>query len=400
MLVTLRKSSISPVPAVIDRPGPRRAHPTTTYDLAVVGAGIVGLAHALAAARLGKRVVVIERDARANGASIRNFGFVTVTGQAAGDCWQMARRSRDIWLEVAEAAGIGILHRGLVVAARRPESEAVIDAFLKTDMGAECQRLTPFEAIQYVPALKTRQVKSVLYSPLELRVESKEAVPRLAAWLEEVYGVDFRWATHVRGIEAPHVETSGGRIEAETVIMCPGDDFTTLYADRIAAYAPTRCKLQMLRVEPAAPITLGATVMSDLGLARYRGYAALPEAAPLADLLDSEQAEERINGVHLIAVQSADGSLIVGDSHHYGETPDPFVPTRIGDLILGELDAVLDLPGRVVVERWIGTYASALERWRFTDRPDDATRIVVVTAGCGASTAFGIGEETIAGLFG
>lgn len=49
-------------------------------DLAVVGAGIVGLAHALAATRAGLSVVVIDREARANGASIRNFGFVAVTG--------------------------------------------------------------------------------------------------------------------------------------------------------------------------------------------------------------------------------------------------------------------------------------------------------------------------------
>ena len=58
-----------------------------TFDLAVVGAGMVGLAHAYAAARAGKRVVVIERDARANGASIRNFGFITVTGQERGESW-------------------------------------------------------------------------------------------------------------------------------------------------------------------------------------------------------------------------------------------------------------------------------------------------------------------------
>lgn len=62
------------------------------YDVAIVGAGIVGLAHALAAARDGRRVLVIDRDAQANGASIRNFGFVTVTGQEHGTVWHRARR--------------------------------------------------------------------------------------------------------------------------------------------------------------------------------------------------------------------------------------------------------------------------------------------------------------------
>src|ERR1700749_1312793 len=79
-----------------------------SYDLAIVGAGICGLAHALAGARRGKRVVVIDRDAQANGASIRNFGFITVTGQQAGEVWRRARRSRDIWAEVAGPAGIPI----------------------------------------------------------------------------------------------------------------------------------------------------------------------------------------------------------------------------------------------------------------------------------------------------
>jgi glycine/D-amino acid oxidase-like deaminating enzyme len=54
-----------------------------TADIIVVGAGIVGLAHALHAARAGQRVLVLDRDAQANGASIRNFGFVAVTGQGA-----------------------------------------------------------------------------------------------------------------------------------------------------------------------------------------------------------------------------------------------------------------------------------------------------------------------------
>jgi len=372
----------------------------TSYDLAVVGAGIVGLGHALAAARTGKRVVVIDRDAAANGASIRNFGFVTVTGQQAGDCWTKAARSREIWADVAESAGIPILQRGLTMTARLPESEAVIDAFLKTDMGAGCTRLTPDEAREKVPALRRGTVTSALYSPHEVRVESKEALPRLATWLEEAYGVDFLWQTSVQSVRAPRLQTSRGPLEAETVVVCPGDDGTSLFSDRIAPYGVTRCKLHMLRVKPHAHTNLGTAVMSDLGLARYLGYAELPEAGALKQRLDRDMSAYRDNGIHLIVVQSQDGSLVVGDSHHYADTPDPFIDKAVNDLILEEMETVLDLGPYTVSETWLGTYASAQGRWRLTDAPDDATRIVMVTAGCGASTAFAIGEETIAGLFG
>ncbi len=88
------------------------------------GRAIVGLAHALAASRLGLRAIVIDRDQRAVGASIRNFGFVTVTGQQQGECWRRAMRSRDIWEEIAPQAGIPVLHQGLAVVARRPEAAA------------------------------------------------------------------------------------------------------------------------------------------------------------------------------------------------------------------------------------------------------------------------------------
>lgn len=370
-----------------------------SYDLAIVGAGIVGLAHALAAVRRGKKVVVIDRDSRANGASIRNFGFVTVTGQQAGDCWQKASRSRQVWAEVAEAARIPLLHEGLTMTARLPESEAVIDTFLKTEMGSECQRLTPAEAAQKVPCLRQEKITCALYSPLEVRVESKNALPRIANWLKEAHAVDFLWQTSVNSVAAPKLQTSRGTVHAETVIICPGDDGTTLFSDRIATYEVTRCKLQMLRVAPRNRIDLGTAVMSDLGLARYLGYVELPEAEPLKARLDREMADHRENGIHLIVVQSEDGSLVVGDSHHYSATPDPFIDKTVNDLILGEMETILDLGPYDISETWIGTYASAPDRWRFTDAPDDSTRIVVVTAGCGASTAFAIGEETIADLY-
>ena len=68
------------------------------------------------------------------------------------------------------------------------------------------------------------------------------------------------------------------------------------------------------------------------------------------------------NGIHLIVVQSADGSLVVGDSHRYGATPHPFTDEAVDDLILDELCQALACRDVEVVERWTGIYASGVDR--------------------------------------
>jgi FAD dependent oxidoreductase TIGR03364 len=373
---------------------------SNSYDLAVVGSGICGLAHALAAARRGKRVIVLDRDAQANGASIRNFGFVTVTGQQAGECWRRAKRSLEVWIEVAGAAKIPILQRGLLMIARRPEAHAVIEAFLETPMGAECRLIEPSRLKDYGSGLRALEFAGALYSPHEARVESRDAIPQLAAWLGERFGVTFRRETAVHAAAPPKLETSRGPIEAEAIVICPGDDFTALHADRLARYGLTRCKLHMLRVRPERFDERLPAVMSDLGMIRYLGYSELPAAKKLRARLEAEQGGHIEAGVHLIAVRSADGTLVVGDSHHYAPTPDPFAPAIVDDLILDEYAYVFAGTRPQVIERWTGTYASAPDRLVLVDRPREGLRIVLITSGTGASTSFAIAEEVIAELFG
>jgi FAD dependent oxidoreductase TIGR03364 len=368
------------------------------FDLAIVGAGILGLAHALAASRLGLRIVVIDRDTQANGASIRNFGFVVVSGEERGLIWQRAMRSRDVWLEIAARAGIDVIHRGTTIAARRPEALAVIEAFLKTEMGEGCELLSPAALAKHQPQLEASNFAGALQSPHEMRVESRDAIPRLASWLASEHGVEFRWETAVRAIAPPVIETSRGPIRAAKVIVCPGDDLATLFPERIAPYNVTRCKLHMLRLADPG-FRLQSTLMSDLSLARYAGFAALPEAAALQRRLEIEQKDAIANGVHLIVVQSADGSLVVGDSHHYASTPDPFAPDNVDEIILDEYRRVLTGAQPKVITRWTGTYASA-DRTMFVDTPALDVRLVMITGGNGASTSFAIAEEVIAELFG
>ena len=71
-------------------------------QIAVVGGGIIGLAHAYLAARRGWSVVLFERHEFAQGASIRNFGMIWPIGQPAGERLQLALRSRSIWQDVVK----------------------------------------------------------------------------------------------------------------------------------------------------------------------------------------------------------------------------------------------------------------------------------------------------------
>lgn len=95
----------------------------------------------------------------------------------------------------------------------------------------------------------------------------------------------------------------------------------------------------------------------------------------------------------LIAVQNRDGSLVVGDSHHYAATPDPFQPGFVDDIILAEFAAVF---GAVppVIERWVGVYPSGPQD-TFTEHLGPGLRLISVTSGAGASTSFAIAEETM-----
>jgi FAD dependent oxidoreductase TIGR03364 len=187
-------------------------------------------------------------------------------------------------------------------------------------------------------------------------------------------------------------------IRADRVAVCPGDDFNGLYADRLRNYPLTRCKLQMLRLADPG-FRLPGAMMSDLGLGRYLGYADLDAAVPLKARLAGEQGDHLKHGIHLIVVQSGDGSLVVGDSHHYASTPDPFSHDEIDALILAEFSAALGIEPPPIVERWIGTYASAADRPLLIDMPEASVRVAIVTCGAGASTGFAIGEELIASLF-
>lgn len=370
-----------------------------SYDLAVVGAGVVGLAHALAAARSGRRVIVVDREARANGASVRMGGLVTVAGHAPGASWRRARRSREIWADVCAQASVRIEHEGLAIVARRQEAATALEAFVATEAGEGCSFYRPDDAHALFPHFRG-DIAGLFWSPDELRIEARTAMAKIAAWLEDAHGVTFRWETAVTAVTDNGLETSRGPIAAGATVVCAGDDYRTLFAERLSGAGLTRAKSQMMRVRCEDGFELPGAVASDLAILRLPGFEELDGFETLKSRLEAEQPDHLAHGVVMLASQSADGSLVLSGSRELGATPDPFQSQAIDELILGEFEAVFGKRPKQVLSRWIGVYELSTERSVVTDAPSDRVRIVVAASAAGASSAFAVAEETIAGLFG
>ena len=370
------------------------------YDLLIVGAGIVGMAHAYEARQRGLSVLVVEQNDRCVGASIRNFGFITVSGQRAGDTWRRAAYSAQVWKNLTQLASIKVLHQSTWILCERPEAAEVAKAFLKTEMGKDCQyvakadysKLDQFE-VNPASGLNLENSVGLLYSPHEFRVESREAIPQLAQYLEEKRGVDFCWNTAVLSIEGAEIKTSQGHYLADKVVICPGASLTGIAKPYLHNRPLKLCTLQMLRVKVDEGYRLPGSVMTDNSLARYLGWADLPEATALKERIAKEMPEYLQEGIHLIVVQSEDGTLVVGDSHRYGAYEAVFASEQTDQLILDLLRRVLNIKALNVVERWTGVYPSADAYDAFIEKVSPRLRVAVVSSGTGASTAFGLAKD-------
>jgi FAD dependent oxidoreductase TIGR03364 len=370
------------------------------YDLVIVGAGIVGMAHAYEAVQRGLSVLIIEKNQSCVGASVRNFGFITVSGQSSKDTWRRARYSRDVWASISEKAGIPIIHRGSWIVCQRPEAFDVASAFLNTEMGADCQLFSPkdfsnLESLGFknTSVLRLDHAAGLLYSPHEFRVESRDAIPMMADWLSSSLKVDFCWGAEVFSCDDSQIHTSSGTFYADKVLICPGADLNGVAKKYIAHHDIKLCTLQMLRVKVDDHVKLPGSVMTDNSLARYLGWADLPEASALKVKIQKEMPEFLKEGIHLIAVQSSDGSLVIGDSHQYGRVEDVFAKDRIDQLIIELLGQTINFSELKVLERWTGVYPSSSQQDAIIEKVSDSLRVALVTSGTGASTAFGLAKD-------
>jgi glycine/D-amino acid oxidase-like deaminating enzyme len=152
-------------------------------DTVVVGGGIVGLMHAVAARRRGHQVVHLEREAGSRGASVRNFGLIWVSGRARGPELDLALRARELWGQIAQdmpATGFRP-HGSLTLASDDAELTVLRQAAALPDAGRRgYQLLDPASARELNPALRGEFTRALL-GGLDAIVEPRDMTFRGAS---------------------------------------------------------------------------------------------------------------------------------------------------------------------------------------------------------------------------
>jgi FAD dependent oxidoreductase TIGR03364 len=366
----------------------------------VVGAGIVGLAHAWSAARRGHLVTVFERGPAALGASVRNFGMVWPIGQPAPGRHEVAMRSRAAWLELGREAGVWVDSCGSIHLAHRDDEWAVLEEFARKgpDLGYRVELLGPDEVLRRSPGASPDGLLGGLFSPTELCVNPRTAVPGLAAWLARRLGVRFEFDTAIT-----HVEADPGRARAadgryyifDRLIMCNGSDFETLFPRLFRASGLRRCKLQMLRTVPQpGGWRLGTHLASGLTLRHYENFKICQSLKNVKSRIAAETPELDRYGIHVMASQNDAGEVILGDSHEHDDEIGPFDKAEIDELILRELRRLIRLPDWTIAERWHGVYAKHPTQLMFEAEPLPGVHIRTATGGAGMTLAFGLAERS------
>lgn len=366
-------------------------------DVAVVGAGIVGLAHAWAAAKRGLSVALFERHPAARGASVRNFGMLWPIGQPAGELREIALRSRELWLEMAASAGVWLEQCGSLHLAHEEDEWAVLEEFAARN---GCELLTAEQTRAKVPAVVGEVLRGALWSATECCVDPRQAIARIPYFLSEKYDVRLCFETPVVGIQDRCVQTASGPAwVAERIVVCSGSDFETLFPQAFAGSGLRRCKLQMMRSGPQPNgWRIGPHLAGGLTLCHYAAFRDCPALPRVRRRVEETMPEYVRHGIHVMASQNQLGEVVIGDSHEYDSEMSLFDKAVIDELILSYLRRMVKLPDGAIQARWHGVYAKHPTQAIFTATPQDGVAIRVAPGGAGMTMSFGLAEAYFAAV--
>ena len=368
----------------------------------VVGAGIVGLATARALSLKGFTVTVIEKNEKAIGASIRNFGMIWPVGQPDGKLYDRALRSKIIWKEMADDIGLWYEESGSLHLAYHADEWQVLQELHEIFLNNQRQvsLMNKHIITGKFTGVNSNGLLGGLFSDTEMIIDPREALTLIPVYLSEYLDVKFIWGKAVTSVDTGKVHLNKDVMEADVICICSGADFETLFPEEFSALGITKCKLQMMRFACADEhFRIGTSLCGGLSLIHYDSFKVAPSLLTLKERYQKEMAEYLQWGIHVMVAQNQNGELTVGDSHQYGLTHEPFDQNFINELITDYLQQFAVTDDWQLTQTWNGIYPKMTNGQ--TDvfiQPDKDVYIINGLGGAGMTLSLGFTEEIVAGI--
>ncbi len=380
------------------------------YDLIIVGGGILGLSHAYHALLKKKKVLLLEKNSQAMGASIRNFGQIVPSGFSA--TWQgYGRSSVKHYLDIASQADIAIRHEGSIYIASDDEEIQLLEELHQINQSNDypSHLLTAEECISRYPNLSKEYCKAALFFSEEINADSQKTIPALTLFLIKNLGLDVAYNRTIIDIytnanEVIAFDHQGDKWLADQLVLCNGDEFSTLFPELFAETDITLVKLQMMETVPQKEkLKILGSILTGWTIRRYESFQECPSYQAIKSR-ENEQDFQRRFGVHILFKQTAEGSVILGDSHEYADI------NQRDDLRLFETNEVVnsfmvDAAAKImdldykIARTWIGCYSQRKSGEIYHHTIDERIHIVTAIGGKGMTGSLGWAEEHINTIF-
>jgi sarcosine oxidase, subunit beta len=249
-------------------------------DVAIVGAGIIGLSTALELARRGRRVVVVERWMIGAEASSRNAGGVRQQGRA----WQeipLAKLAVSLWQNLDEALRrpTGYRQCGHVYVAETTDEmeHLATQRSQERQLGLDTELIDATELRRLAPGINP-VLPGAKFCPTDGVADPARATSAIAAAAEEA-SVTILCHTQVTGIgqangRVTHVQAGATRVEAPVVLDAAGP-WAPYIAQMAGVYLPIfPSRLASVRTKPMKLLTnvFVQTYAYDFGGAQYADF--------------------------------------------------------------------------------------------------------------------------------
>jgi glycine/D-amino acid oxidase-like deaminating enzyme len=351
----------------------------SAYDVAILGAGIVGAACARALANAGLRVIVLDRAPIGSGATAAGMGHLLVLDDSEAQ-FALTRFSCQLWNELAPQlpADCEYMKTGTLWVAADGEEMAAVEqkhAYYQargvaTEIldGSELTAIEPNLRLGMAGALRVRD-DALIYPPCAARWLIEQARQR---------GAEIRLNADVVAFTGTQIQLSdGGRIDADKIVHATG--------------TWTRSLFPQLPVRPKK----GHLVITD----RYPGFV----THPLVELgyLKSAHGGQRESVAFNLQPRKT-GQLLLGSSRQIDVDSREIEPHMLERMLARALEYVPALGRLSVIRTWTGFRAATPDSLPLIGPLPEHAGHYVATGheGLGITTSLGTAELIVAHLTG